>query len=244
MQEAGLDLRYVERAKGQQTLFAICLIYPDGSGGNLTVNDSACAHVDAAFVARAEPEFARFAGRGIALALPEVPLEARLKLLELGTQYGFLRLDEAAAVLTNKSWGEPVLPEIGEPEGHTFSVNAIVEAAVQTLSRANPRLLITITAGCRGSWSWDGTRLVHVPAYPAAVVSTAGAGDAHLAGILVGLTAGLPLAQAHELGALVAALSITSPHTINKEINRASLRAFAATMDVPLSQAVVELLNF
>jgi len=261
MLEVGLDLRYVERAEDQQTLFAICLIYPDGSGGNLTVNDSACARVDAAFVARAEPEFARFAGRGIALALPEVPLEARWKLLELGTQYGFFRaasftsaeigelgitmpihrldllalnLDEAAAVggLATEAGGAVL-----------FSADAIVETAVQALSRANPRLWVSITAGKRCSWSWDGTHLVHLPAYPAAVVSTAGAGDAHLAGILVGLTAGLPLAQAHQLGALVAALSITSPHTINKEINRPALRAFATTTAAPIAAEVWELLS-
>ena len=48
--------------------------------------------MDAGWIARAEPEFARFAGRGIALALPEVPLEARQKLLALGTAHGFLRV--------------------------------------------------------------------------------------------------------------------------------------------------------
>ena len=71
-------------------MHALCLIYPDGSGGNVTENDSASAAVDAGWIARAEAEFARFAGAGIALALPEVPLEARQKLLALGTAHGFL----------------------------------------------------------------------------------------------------------------------------------------------------------
>ena len=92
MAEVGLELRYVGRAEGRRTLYALCLIYPDGSGGNVTENDSACAAVDAGWIARAEPEFARYTGRGIALALPEVPLEARQKLLALGTAHGFLRV--------------------------------------------------------------------------------------------------------------------------------------------------------
>ena len=92
MEEVGLDLRYVGRAEGRGTLYALCLIYPDGSGGNVTENDSACAAVDAGWIAQAEAEFARFAGAGIALALPEVPLEARQKLLALGTAHGFLRV--------------------------------------------------------------------------------------------------------------------------------------------------------
>ena len=70
MQEAGLDLRYMERAAGEQTLFAVCFVYPDGSGGNLTGNRSACATVDSSLVGRAEPEMATFAGHGIALAMP------------------------------------------------------------------------------------------------------------------------------------------------------------------------------
>ena len=92
MMEVGLDIRYVGRAEGRGTLYALCLIYPDGSGGNVTENDSACAAVDAGWINRAENEFARFAGAGIALALPEVPLGARQKLLALGKAHGFLRV--------------------------------------------------------------------------------------------------------------------------------------------------------
>jgi ribokinase len=255
MRQAGLDLRYMERAAGEQTLFAVCFIYPDGSGGNLTGSHSACASVDASFVGRAEPEFIRFAGRGIALAMPEVPLPARRKLLELGTTYGRLRaasftsaemrqivqddslrlvdllginLDEAAAAVGSSPEDKP--PEV------------IVETAVKALCSLDSRLQITITAGRRGSWSWDGGSLVHFAAFPARVVSTAGAGDAHLAGIIAGLTAGLPLAGAHELGALTAALSVTSPHTINPDVDRGSLREFASATHAPLSDAVWELL--
>jgi sugar/nucleoside kinase (ribokinase family) len=77
------------------------------------------------------------------------------------------------------------------------------------------------------------------------VVSTAGAGDALLAGVLVGLVAGLPLvmnrarrttladqplATALDLGTLLAALSVTSPHTIYPEVSAARLAAFADEM--------------
>jgi sugar/nucleoside kinase (ribokinase family) len=57
------------------------------------------------------------------------------------------------------------------------------------------------------------------------VRSTAGAGDALLGGVLAALAAGVPLVDAHEapttlssaldLGVAVAALSVTSPHTIH-----------------------------
>ena len=250
MAEVGLELRYVGRAEGRRTLYALCLIYPDGSGGNVTENDSACAAVDAGWIARAEPEFARYTGRGIALALPEVPLEARQKLLALGTAHGFLRvasftsaeivelagrldeidllalnLDEAAALAG-------VSAESSEPE-------PVVRAALAKLS---PDRWLTVTAGARGSWCWDGTALTHLPVLPVRVEGTAGAGDAHLAGILAGLAAGLPLVEAHQLGVLTAAVAVMSPHTINFELDRQALRVCAQATGLPLTDGVRTLL--
>jgi ribokinase len=250
MGEVGLDLRYVGRAKGRGTLYALCLIYPDDSGGNVTENDSACAAVDAGWIAQAEPEFARFSGAGIALALPEVPLEARQKLLVLGTTHGFLRvasfttaeilelvgelhdvdllalnLDEAAALAGDST-------EDSDPED-------VVRAA---LARLSPEVWLAVTAGARGSWSWDGTTLTHRPALPVPVVGTAGAGDAHLAGIIAGLAVGLPLREAHQLGVLTAAVAVQSPHTINFELDREALRVCAQATGMPLAETVCALL--
>lgn len=255
MQRAGLVLRYVESAPGEQTLFAVCFVYPDGSGGNLTSDHSACAAVDPDFVGRAEPEFALFEGKGIALAMPEVPLAAREKLLELGTSHGYLRV----AAFTSSEMREVVqghllrsvdLLALNQDEAataagislETTGSEEIPEQAVRTLQSLNPGLQISITAGAKGSWSWNGKSLARVPAFPTKVVSTAGAGDAHLAGIIAGLTAGLPLASAQELGALTAALAITSPHTINPDVDGAAVTQFAAATRPPVSEQVRELL--
>lgn len=260
MRQAGLEMRYVKCSPGDQTLFSFCFIYPDGSGGNLTTDDSACARVDAAFVAQAEPEFARFAGRGVALAAPEVPLAARDRLLQLGTQYRFLRvascvaqemgavlemgmLDRVDLLAANVSEAAAAAGLPSELTPGSVSTAEIVKAAVARLREINPKLLISITAGNQGSWSWDGQTLTHVPAFPAEVASSAGAGDAHLAGIIAGIVAGLALSQAQELGTLTAALSVTSPHTINKEIDRRSLHTFAARIQAPVCEAVRDLLK-
>jgi ribokinase len=256
MKAAGMDTRYVELCPGEQTLTSFCLVYPDGSGGNLTTDDSACDQVHAAWVSRAEPEFARFAGRGIALAAPEVPLAACRKVLELGTAYRCLRVAsfvsaEMETAAESGLLGATDLLGINLDEAAALaSVSAggrapveVVEAAVERLRGLNPAMLVAITAGQRGSWSWDGTSLAHLPAWPVEVVNTAGAGDAHLAGIIAGLAAGLAMAQAHELGALVAALSVTSPHTIAPEVERGSLRTLADRLHAPLSEAVRDLLQ-
>lgn len=255
MRQAGMRTDLVWTSPGDSTLFSFCFVYPDGAGGNLTTDDSACSKVDAACVTQAVREFAWLEDRGIALAAPEVPIEARERLLDLGTRHSLFRaaaftseemprvvesgllkrvdllavnLDEAAAAIN--------VPADGEPD-------RIVDGAVEALGRVNPTLRISITAGVRGSWTWDGAELSHVPAFDAEVVSTAGAGDAHFAGILVGLAAGLSLRGAQELGTLVAALSVTSPHTIDKRIDRESLREFAGESGAELSNPVRALLE-
>jgi ribokinase len=256
MREGGLNVEHVERCPDQQTLYSFCFMYPDGSGGNLTTDDSASSKVEAGFIEEAEGEFSRYAGGGIALAAPEVPLEAREAALDLGSRYQFLR----AASFTSEEMGAAAesgllrkvdllgvnLEEAAAGGGLTLTegepVARVVEQAVERLTRVNPHLLVSITAGTRGSWTWDGRSLTHMPKCDVEPVSCAGAGDAHLSGLIVGLAAGLSLAQAHELAALVAGLSVTSPHTINKEIGRGTLRQLAGDCGARLSEGVRDLL--
>ncbi|MHC4591518.1 MAG: carbohydrate kinase family protein [Planctomycetota bacterium] len=255
MEEAGLDLHHVRLVPGEQTLYSFCFTYPDGSGGNLTTDDSASAKVSGSLVRDAETDFAAFAGEGIALAVPEVPLEARMALLELATQCKFMRAasfttEEMARARSSGIFEKVDLlaANIDEAAAAAGVPNeqapaAVAEAATHALRDAQPSMQVCITAGTRGSWAWDGERLTHSPALEVEAASTAGAGDAHFAGILAGLASGLPLAEAQELAVLVAALSVTSPHTINKEIGRESLLAFADRLDAPLSSAVGGLLE-
>jgi ribokinase len=252
MEEAGLDLRYVEKTGEAPTLYSFCFVYPDGSGGNFTTDDSACARVTADFVSRAEEAFRLYRGAGTALALPEAPLAARLRLLELGTRYGFYR----AASFSSKEVGEILNPgvlgmidllalnideaaravERASGERVAAGAESIVEAAVSVFSRLNPCVKVSVTAGKKGSWVWDCRRVTHAPAPEVEAVSAAGAGDAFLAGMLAGVHAGLDLPEAQELAALVAALSVTSPHTIHKGIDRESLARFAVRVGAPFEE--------
>jgi sugar/nucleoside kinase (ribokinase family) len=257
MAESGLGVSRVGVISGKPTLYSFCFVYPDGAGGNLTSDDSASSHVDADLVREAKDDFAAYGGKAVALAAPEVPLGARSELLRLGQTYQLfcaasftteelhdprgremlegvdlvaLNVDEAAAA-AGLSGSEGVSPE------------SVAESAVQRLSQLHPDMLISITAGSEGSWAWDGSALSHCGSCQAEVSSTAGAGDAHFAGIIVGLTAGLPLREAQQLGTLVAGLSVTSQHTINKEIGRDSLRTFSERCGLRLEDRVRSLLE-
>ena len=70
----------------------MCFLYPDGDGGNLSTIGSASGDVDPEDVSCALPVFQRYRGRGVALALPEVPVATRAALLQQATEHGFLRV--------------------------------------------------------------------------------------------------------------------------------------------------------
>jgi len=256
MAAVGLDLRYVQRTPAAATLTAICLVYPDGSGGNLTTAGSASDRVDEAQVQQATGEFARHAGFGIAAALPEVPLAARRALLALGRRHGFLcvaafnsaELRQLRSSAMIGEWLADIdvlalnLDEAAALSGLAAEVTAreeIVAATIALLRRLPRQPLLTVTASQHGSWSSDGRQTHYRAALPVDVVSSAGAGDAHLAGTIAGLAEGLSLAESHELGVLLAGMSVTSPHTIHEGICSETLRGFAQELGVELSPAVV-----
>ena len=92
MVAAGLDVGLVGIAAGAPTLFSFCLVYPDGSGGNLTTTDGAASRLDADGVAAGGHLLRAHGRRAIAIALPEVPLAARRELIRLATATRAMRI--------------------------------------------------------------------------------------------------------------------------------------------------------
>jgi ribokinase len=258
MEAAGLDLRHIQAILGAQTLYSFCLLYPDGSGGNLTTDNSACDQLTEEDVSRAEADFAHFRSAGIALAAPEVPLAARRRLLQLGSKYDFWRVAALTSAEIPPAFDMSLFTEIdllalnrdetaavaqSGVRGESASFLLIMEEALDRLSTINPGLQVIITAGMDGSWSWDGRKIQHVPALPVEAASAAGAGDALLAGAIAGKVAGLDLVEAQELGTLVAAQAVTSPHTIDPQLDRQSLWSLANQFQFALTDRVEKILQ-
>jgi ribokinase len=256
MRATGLDTTLVTTS-ARPTLFAVCFLYPDGDGGNLSTSRSASADVGPADVQRAALHFAAHPGRGVALALPEVPLDARQALLQLATDHGWLRVagvvpDELSAVRDSGLLAQVDLLALNIEEAATLGGTCagqppaeVVTAALKALAELGSPAQVVVTAGARGSWTWDGRALVHAPAADPgrAVVSTAGAGDAHLSGIVVGLVAGLDLAAANAFAAIVSGLKVRSPHTINPDIDRTAVVDAAARGGLALPAALLDVIG-
>lgn len=252
MAAAGMDVRFVETVPGRPTLFSVCFQYPDGSGGNLTTSESAATALTPEDVDRLEGVLDR---RTIALATPEVPLAARLRLLERATSRGAFR----AAALTSAEVGEARASglfarvdllslnqdEAGALVGRSFPAadpRPFLEDCAAALTALQPRVRIVVTAGRRGAWGFAEGRWDHCPALSVPVASTAGAGDALVGGVLAALAAGVPflvtgaprvaltdrpLASALDFGVCLAAFTVTSAHTIHPETTLDALVRFA-----------------
>jgi len=257
MRRAGMDTRFVAVEPAAATLYSVCFVYPDGDGGNITTDDSASARVGPADVRRAVEALPQeLAGAdGIALAVPEVPLEARAELLEAGRRRGWL----TAAAVTTAETGEALrmgmfaradLVSMNREEAAALVGAApaaepaqLARAAGQRLAEDNPRVRLCVTAGAEGSFGWTGGELEHTPACPVEAVNTAGAGDATLAGLILATAAGLPfidprrprrrslaegrLETALDLAALLAGLAVRSEDTIDLDADADALRRLA-----------------
>lgn len=232
MQEVGLDTRFVGVAQDAPTLTAICYLYPDGTGGNLTLDHSACDLVDKAAIEAAEPLFEQYRGKGIALAAPEVPLATRQYLLEKAGAYSFYRvasftMGEMDTLRQSGMLGMIDLLALNleetialaQIERSEHTERAVVHQVVAWMHTQNPHLALSITAGKMGSWFWDGSGLYFTPSIPFPAVSAAGAGDAHLACLIVAAVLGMPPEAGAFLANLVAGICVTSPHTIHPHLD-------------------------
>src|SRR5213079_474205 len=87
--DVGIDTGFVQPVTGRPTLFSVCFQYPDGTGGNITTNNSAAEQLSAGDLDLIKEVFS--VSSTIALALPEVSLDLRRHFLELASKAGALR---------------------------------------------------------------------------------------------------------------------------------------------------------
>jgi ribokinase len=239
MRAVGIDTTHVATLEDRPTLFSVCFQYPDGAGGNLTTLDSAAAALTGSDVDALEPVLAADGPRTIALAAPEVDLAPRRRLLELATEHGAFRVASFVSGEVERAREDGLFEladlvalnadEAGSLAGHALDPaepDTFLAALVAATGADRRRLRLVVTAGAAGAFAYDDERWHHRGSIPVDVEGTAGAGDALLGGVLAGLAAGVPLIPetdgspasltcALDLGVLLAAVSVTSPHTIH-----------------------------
>ncbi len=265
MQQAGMDTALVQVDKEQPTLFSVCFQYPDGSGGNITTNNSAAGELSARDLVEAA-KFLKTAGpKTIALAVPEVPLEVRHEFLKAARDAKSFRAASFvdAEISSAKELGMFEMLDLvafNESEAEAFTGCAFSDAPssefVKTcceVTESHPSLKMLVTAGKRGAFAFSGGSWDFCPAPSVQVASSAGAGDALLGGVLAAFAAGLPFLRsdqkpghhtgsvttALELGVLLGSYKVTSPHTIHPVANLDRLQEFGLTHGIEFSDELV-----
>ena len=147
------------------------------------------------------------------------------RIVELAAHADVIKLnhDEVGQIASWLRTGEATPNPPGNPD-------AVAEACA-ALSEATKTPRICVTMGAAGAALWDRSTLVCVPAPKVVVKDTVGAGDAFMAGVMVGLTRGADtqtvLETACRLGAIVASHDGATPLLPQEMIQefRANLKA-------------------
>jgi sugar/nucleoside kinase (ribokinase family) len=266
MSAVGIDTRFVRSHPQLRTLFSVCFFYPDGSGGNITSSNSAARTLSVDDLRAASPYMKAAGAHAVALCVPEVPLELRRDFLELASDCGNYRvcsfvlgeIEEAQRMglfsLTDLLAlnQEEASALLGHGPGHVLDDGLLAECAAK-LTATHPRLRMIVSAGRKGAYGFEGGSSQFCPAPMLQPMSTAGAGDALLSGVVCGLAAGLPfimqnecgnsfsgriLRTALDFGVLNASFSVTSPHTIHPDAVLMNLFAFAESHGALISDSL------
>jgi sugar/nucleoside kinase (ribokinase family) len=250
MAKAGIDTSKVRIELERKTLASVSFLYSDKSSCNVTVSNSAAAALDHGQIESCRGELGRAGSSGIALCLPEVPLHERCRFLQLATECGNYRVasfpvGETDSVRSLKLLSQVDLLALNREEAAAFGGVAldrsgdgdVLSACLRVALEENPAMRLIVSVGADGVYVYERGIWSHQSAVPVEVISSAGAGDALLAGVIAGLTRGLPLIgqdpknapSAIDLGLMAAAFSLTSPHSINPAFTLEALQEFAAT---------------
>jgi sugar/nucleoside kinase (ribokinase family) len=268
MADVGIDIRYVRVEPECRTMFSAVFLYPDKSGGNITASNSAASKLSSDQLAACRHPLAKAGAGGVALCLPEVPLDKREEFLRMATECGSYRVasftsEEMKPACELKLLARVDLLALNREEAIEFAGGNLREASEDHLLDAcsrmalsvNPTMKILVSAGAAGAYVFDCGHWSKHKAVPMEAISTAGAGDALLAGTIAGLAAGMPLAEvkdvvasgeksigsAIDLGLALAAFSVTSPHTIHPEVTLESLLSFAEEKGFAVPRGMAEI---
>ena len=147
-----------------------------------------------------------------------VPDDFYARVATLAKRHGKrLVLDTSGAALKQAGQGiyllKPSLRELEQLVGREVHGARDEEAASREVIAQGRAEIVVLSLGARGALLVSQGESARVPAIPVEARSTVGAGDSMLAGILVGLTRGLPLPEAAHFGMAAGAAALLGSGT-------------------------------
>jgi hypothetical protein len=230
MKTEGVNTEFVKYTD-DPTKYSVCFLYENGEGGNITTCNDACSRVTGKELTETlNILIRRHGGKGIVLGAPEVPLSSRLEYLREAKNAGCFTVcsvlaEEADMFMNSKGGAVSDLISVNTEEAKALGGTG----GYDVLREQNPKIQLIVTQGKSGFDVYEGKNKKHFDAFPAVAVSTAGAGDALLGGVISGLAFGLPLVSdsgpcAASLGNICASFAVESPHTIPEKFSLYDVR--------------------
>ncbi len=247
MKKQGMHMDCVKKVAAP-TMLSICLQYPDKEGCNFTAQNSAAGEVSPEFIEDAMEKIG-VDSHTCLVAIPEISVESRSHMLELGKRKGaicVLSVPAAEAKEFEKAgtyaFCDLIAVNEEEAKAMTGSEKTGKELTAELLSYLQnwqQDIRVCVTFGKKGACLGEGSKIEAVQAFPAKTVNTTGAGDAFLGTLVSGLILGLPffkeredetfggneLRTAPELAALCAGLAVESEDSIPEHITVPYIRA-------------------
>jgi len=183
----------------------------------------------------------------IVAAIPEVPVQSRISLLQFGKKKGafcVLSVPEAEANEFKVSGVFSVCDLLAVNLNEALAIcpnedneKKVTRQLYDYLREFNQNIMLIVTCGKYGAYSAHDGRVEFIPYFPAKVVNTTGAGDACLGGVIAGLALRLPfqkgrddaefgaspLSSVVELGTCCAGMAVETVDTIAFHVNAESI---------------------
>ncbi|MBF2049041.1 MAG: ribokinase [Elainella sp. C42_A2020_010] len=202
----------------------------DASENNIVIIPGANGLVDTTDVERLQPLLAQ---AKVLLLQLEVPLEAVVAAAKVAKQSGVtVILDPAPARTDLPTALYPLLDIVTPNQVETSQLAGFPVTDLETARKAATVLqqrgvgTVITKLGKQGALCMTPTETFEIPAFPVQAVDTVAAGDAFNGGLAAGLAAGMPLREATQQAAAVAALSVTKAGAQPSLPTRAELDAF------------------
>lgn len=207
MEAQGMNVCCMKKMKDSPTMLSICLQYPDKEGCNFTAENSAAGEVTPDFIEK-ELNFIGVDENSCVVAVPEVRIDSRVRMLEIGKSKGAVcvlsvPVSEAQEFEESGAYSYCDLIAVNEEEARAMTGSKgdkkeLTRALLAYLQRWQPEMAVCVTFGKEGACCGKGKQIEFIPAFPAKTVNTTGAGDAFLGSLVSGLVLGLPLFKGHE----------------------------------------------
>ena len=251
MRGEAMDVGQVLRMAGAPTLYSVCFQYPDSSGGNITESRSAGSLLKVSHSRQVQRMLVEAGERAMVLAAPEAPMGVRARLLAVGRKSGSFTAasftsEEMTIVREERLLRNVDLLSVNSDEAAALAgVRAsqepqrIVKKVIEAAGAMNPELRLCVTSGAQGIYGYHHGTMRFLPGLKVKVANTAGAGDACMAGLMLGTILGQGFVadngpSALGFGRALSAMSVLSADTINFDISADTLQAFARKVGTDL----------